>query len=85
MCHDLARCPQCKSPFTYIYCHRLLDGTVVDFPVEETITLLKRAKWFEERLKVVSRQLGSGKCLSEFAYLAYDTYVSCICTSATYF
>lgn len=39
-------CPQCKVPFEFLHTYRQLDGTLSDFPVEENICLLKRAKWF---------------------------------------
>lgn len=45
-------CPQCKAPFHYLYVHRQLDGTVSDYPLEESVVLLKRASWFTEHLKV---------------------------------
>lgn len=44
-------CPQCKGPFNYLYTYRLLDGTMSDFPVEESVCLLKRARWFQEHLE----------------------------------
>lgn len=44
-------CPQCKHEFSYLMTYRALDGTLNDFPVEESIVLLRRARWFEDRLK----------------------------------
>jgi len=44
-------CPQCKQPFSYLMTYRALDGTLNDFPVEESVVLLRRARWFEESLK----------------------------------
>lgn len=41
-------CPQCKAPFSYLFTHRHLDGTPSDYPLEESVTLLKRARWFTE-------------------------------------
>ena len=32
--------------------HRQLDGTVTDYPCEESLCLLKRAEWFQEHLRV---------------------------------
>ncbi|KXZ43222.1 hypothetical protein GPECTOR_97g760 [Gonium pectorale] len=55
-----ASCPQCKAPFNYIFCHRLLDGTLSDAPVEESVCLLKRASWFVDHVKVLEK----GKALS---------------------
>lgn len=51
-------CPQCKAPFSYLFTHRHLDGAPSDYPLEESVTLLKRARWFvdeheaRERAKV---------------------------------
>lgn len=48
---DNPQCPQCKTPFGYLWTHRLLDGTLSDFPVEESVVLLKRARWFDDYVK----------------------------------
>lgn len=45
-------CPQCKHPFDYLLTHKQLDGTVTDFLTEESVVLLKRARWFEEYMRV---------------------------------
>ena len=47
-------CPQCKKPFSRLLTYRTLDGTMSDFPVEESICLLKRANWVQDQLKVKS-------------------------------
>jgi len=44
-------CPQCKQPFNYLLTYRALDGTLQDFPTEESVTLLKRALWFEDHVR----------------------------------
>jgi len=44
-------CPQCKHEFSHLMTYRALDGTLNDFPVEESIVLLRRARWFEDSLK----------------------------------
>ncbi|KAL6780769.1 CGL94 [Auxenochlorella protothecoides x Auxenochlorella symbiontica] len=44
-----ACCPQCKAPFSEIITYRNLDGTLQDFPVQNSVCLLKRAAWFKER------------------------------------
>lgn len=44
-------CPQCKQPFNYLLTYRALDGTLQDFPTEESVTLLKRAHWFEDHVR----------------------------------
>ncbi len=49
---DPAFCPTCKGPFDYLICYRQLDGTLSDFPNEESVVLLKRARWFEEHVAV---------------------------------
>jgi len=48
-------CPQCKHPFDYLLTHKQLDGTVTDFLTEESVVLLKRARWFEEYMRVSNR------------------------------
>lgn len=48
-------CPQCKQPFTYLLTYRGLDGELHDFPVEESVVLLKRARWFEDAMKANER------------------------------
>ncbi len=48
---DNCSCPQCKKPFTRLLTYRTLDGTMSDFPVEESVCLLKRATWIQEQLK----------------------------------
>ncbi|PNH04861.1 hypothetical protein TSOC_008946 [Tetrabaena socialis] len=59
-CKEAAWCPQCKHPFNYLYCHRQLDGTLSDAPVEESVCLLKRATWFVEHVKTLEK----GKAVS---------------------
>ena len=49
---DNCWCPQCKAPFQYLFTYRNLDGTLNDFPQEESVVLLKRAEWFVATLKV---------------------------------
>lgn len=49
---DNCSCPQCKKPFTRLLTYRTLDGTMSDFPVEESVCLLKRATWIQDQLKV---------------------------------
>jgi len=48
---DNCSCPQCKKPFSRLLTYRTLDGTMSDFPVEESVCLLKRATWIQEQLK----------------------------------
>jgi hypothetical protein len=55
---DPCWCPQCKAPFTSLITYRKLDGTLAEFPVEESVCLLKRAHWFEAYLKVNNRAVG---------------------------
>lgn len=43
-------CPQCKQPFNYLLTYRTLDGELQDFPNEESVVLLKRARWLEDQL-----------------------------------
>jgi len=49
---DPAWCPQCKAPFMRLVTYRALDGTLSDFPAEESVCLLKRACWFQAHLRV---------------------------------
>lgn len=44
-------CPQCKQEFSYLMTYRALDGSLNDFPMEESVVLLRRARWFEDSLK----------------------------------
>ncbi|GLI58842.1 hypothetical protein VaNZ11_000607 [Volvox africanus] len=60
LCKDAPWCPQCKTPFNYLYCYRLLDGAMSDVPVEESVCLLKRASWFVEYVKTLEK----GKAIS---------------------
>ncbi|KAF5831140.1 hypothetical protein DUNSADRAFT_13543 [Dunaliella salina] len=60
---DPAWCPQCKAPVNYLYLHRQLDGTLSDYPVEESVCLLKVATWFKEHV----READKGKLLSGFS------------------
>ncbi|GFR51356.1 hypothetical protein Agub_g13779 [Astrephomene gubernaculifera] len=60
LCKEAPWCPQCKKPFNYLYCHRLLDGNLSDIPVEESVCLLKRASWFVEHVKTLEK----GKAVS---------------------
>ena len=40
------KCPQCKREYASVATHRRLDGTLSDYPVEESVCLLRRARWF---------------------------------------
>ena len=51
---DPPTCPQCKAPFTSLLTYRKLDGSMSDYPVDESVCLLKRAHWFEAYLKVMN-------------------------------
>ncbi|KAL3141721.1 hypothetical protein ABBQ32_004404 [Trebouxia sp. C0010 RCD-2024] len=48
-------CPQCKKPFSRLLTYRTLDGTMSDFPVEESICLLKRATWVQDQMKTAEK------------------------------
>ncbi|KAL4433938.1 hypothetical protein ABPG75_000379 [Micractinium tetrahymenae] len=48
-------CPQCKQPFDTLLTYHTLDGQLQDFPSEESVCLLKRARWFEEHLRFEDR------------------------------
>ncbi|KAK9836455.1 hypothetical protein WJX74_000881 [Apatococcus lobatus] len=48
---EQAGCPQCKAPFSTLFTYRSLDGTLHDFPQEESVCLLARAQWFAAHLK----------------------------------
>lgn len=45
---DDVSCPKCKAKFSFLYTYRSLDGTLHEFPQEESVCLLKRASWFED-------------------------------------
>lgn len=57
---EVPSCPQCKTQFNYLYVYRMLDGTLSDHPVEESVCLLKRAQWYVERMNVQAK----GKAVS---------------------
>eukprot|EP01018_Ginkgo_biloba_P003779 Gb_14996 [translate_table: standard] len=40
-------CPQCKQPFSFLFVHRTLDGSLHDYMFEESVCLLLRASWFK--------------------------------------
>ena len=54
---DSCSCPQCKKPFSRLLTYRTLDGTMSDFPVEESVCLLKRATWVQDQMKVCDMSL----------------------------
>lgn len=60
-------CPQCKAPFNYLYTYRALDGTLHDFPVEESVTLLLRACWFDGAPAAGGDGRGKGKLSADDA------------------
>lgn len=62
-------CPQCKQPFTYLLTYRTLDGELSDFPAEESVVLLKRARWFTDTLRPCARS----SSLLEDSILADET------------
>ena len=59
---DNCWCPQCKAPFQYLFTYRNLDGTLNDFPQEESVVLLKRAEWFVATLKVSRGAISTEPC-----------------------
>lgn len=61
-------CPQCKQPFSYLLTYRTLDGTLQDFPSEESVVLLKRARWFEDHVRASEK----GKALVEESRVAEE-------------
>ena len=62
-------CPQCKQPFSYLLTYRTLDGELSDFPAEESVVLLKRARWFTDTL----RPCAQSSSLLEDSILADET------------
>jgi hypothetical protein len=64
-------CPTCKRPFSYLLTYRALDGTLNDFPMEESVVLLRRSQWFEEWVR--ESQNTSCQSLFEDAKIADDT------------
>lgn len=68
-------CPQCKQSFSYLLTYRTLDGTLSDFPVEESVVLLKRARWFEESIQHCHRSLSlleDSRLADDVAWHDYD-------------
>mmetsp|Transcript_19929 Transcript_19929/g.38013 ORF Transcript_19929/g.38013 Transcript_19929/m.38013 type:complete len:271 (-) Transcript_19929:328-1140(-) len=49
---DAPRCPQCKNHFNYLYLYKNLDGSLCDCLLEESVTLLLRARWFQGKTRV---------------------------------
>lgn len=49
---DTPTCPQCKAPFDSLLTYYRLDGTLNDFPCEESVCLLKRARFFTDHMQV---------------------------------
>ena len=64
-------CPTCKRPFSYLLTYRALDGTLNDFPMEESVVLLRRSHWFEEWVR--ESENASCQSLFEEAKIADDT------------
>lgn len=64
-------CPTCKRAFSYLLTYRALDGTLNDFPMEESVVLLRRSQWFEEWVR--ESENASCQSLLEEAKLADDT------------
>lgn len=52
---DAGWCPQCRIPFSRLITYRSLDGSLYDYPQEESVCLLKRACWFQEHLRVIEK------------------------------
>ncbi|KAL4441859.1 hypothetical protein ABPG77_003775 [Micractinium sp. CCAP 211/92] len=70
-------CPQCKQPFDTLLTYRTLDGQLQDFPSEESVCLLKRARWFEEHLRFEDR--GSASLIEESRmadHMAWQEYAA---------
>lgn len=64
-------CPTCKQPFSYLLTYRALDGSLNDFPMEESVVLLRRAQWFEDWIH--DSQNDACQALLEDAKVADDT------------
>lgn len=65
---DNCSCPQCKKPFSRLLTYRTLDGTMSDFPVEESVCLLKRATWIQDQMKTAEK--GKAVASSDSFYAA---------------
>lgn len=52
---EAATCPQCKLPFDTLMTYLQLDGSLCDFPQEESVVLLKRAHWFTDHMQAVTK------------------------------
>ena len=64
-------CPTCKQPFSYLLTYRALDGSLNDFPMEESVVLLRRAQLFEDWIR--ASQNDACQALLEDAKVADDT------------
>eukprot|EP00898_Chlorokybus_atmophyticus_P004825 jgi/Chlat1/5343/Chrsp35S05277 len=60
-------CPQCKTPFSFLYTYRSLDGSFHDLLMEESVCLLLRAKWYCGR----DAQLQGSVGIDEYDYEDY--------------
>eukprot|EP01024_Parvocaulis_polyphysoides_P006334 TRINITY_DN11685_c0_g2_i9.p1 TRINITY_DN11685_c0_g2~~TRINITY_DN11685_c0_g2_i9.p1 ORF type:complete len:244 (-),score=41.13 TRINITY_DN11685_c0_g2_i9:304-1035(-) len=47
-----SRCPQCKNAFETLCVQRMLDGTLLDYAIEENVALLRRASWVIEKMPI---------------------------------
>eukprot|EP00884_Botryococcus_braunii_P000622 jgi/Botrbrau1/10560/Bobra.0343s0008.2 len=72
-------CPQCKNPFSYLLMYRRLDGTLTDFPEEESVCLLKRAQWLTDRSQVVENihdtDYRTGSVLEDADWVDYHQFI----------
>lgn len=68
-------CPQCKQPFSYLLTYRTLDGRLTDFPMEESVVLLKRARWFQDSIQHCTRSMSlleDSRLADDVAWHDYD-------------
>lgn len=72
LCFPPASSTQCKLPFSYLWTHRVLDGSISDFPQEESLCLLKRAEWFTEHVRVRAQ---AGRQLLHVLMSVHDKHV----------
>ena len=83
---ERSTCPQCKAPFDYLLTYYRLDGSLNDFPCEESVTLLKRARFFTDHMQVRHGLRGAfvGRCCPEFvcsAAVVAGSKMSSVCTA----
>ena len=73
-CEPKCICPTCRNPFDVLCVQRQLDGTLSETLVEENVSLLLRAKWFDNE-KFVKYRKGKAVLAPASAQDTHDSMV----------